>query len=172
MRSALDTLYRTAGVIAGMFLVVTLAVILLGIASRLLGLYVRGTDDYAGYSMAATGFLALGYTFKHGEHIRVSLVLERLTGRRRRASEILALAVSAVAAAVFAWYSVRLPLDSHAFNDVSQGVDATPLWIPQLGMAAGAVVLLVAVLDDLVVTLSGREPSRLKKHVAEPTRAE
>lgn len=172
MRRALDTLYRTAGAIAGIFLVVTLAVILLGIASRLLGFYVRGTDDYAGYSMAASAFLALGYTFKHGEHIRVSLLLERLHGGRRRASEILALAVSAVAAAVFAWYAVRLPLNSHEFHDVSQGVDATPLWIPQLAMAAGAVVLLVAILDDLVVTLSGREPARLAKHVAEPTRAE
>jgi TRAP-type C4-dicarboxylate transport system permease small subunit len=172
LRSALEALYRTAGVAAGLSLVATLAAVLLGIFSRLFGVYVPGTEDYAGYSMAASGFLALGYTFKHGEHIRVSLVLERLTGRRRRATEIVALAVATVAAAIFAWYSVRLCLDSHEFNDVSQGVDATPLWIPQLGMAAGAVVLLVAVLDDLVVTLSGRDPVRLKKRGAEPTRAE
>lgn len=172
MRTALNLLYRATGALAGVFLVATFAVILVGISSRLLGVYVRGTDDYAGYSMAASGFLALGYTFKHGEHIRVSLLLERLRGRRRRAAELVALGVSAVAAAVFAWYGVRLSLDSHEFNDVSQGVDATPLWIPQLGMAAGAVVFLVAVLDDLVATLAGREPARLARHAAEPTRAE
>lgn len=171
-RVALDALYRAAGAAAGVFLVGTLAAIVVGVTSRLFGFYVRGTEDYAGYSMAASGFLALGYTFKHGEHIRVSLVLERLTGRRRRAAEIVALAISTVAAAFFAWYGVRLPLQSHEFHDVSQGVDATPLWIPQLGMAVGAIVLLVAVLDDLVVTLSGREPVRLRKRAAGPARAE
>jgi TRAP-type C4-dicarboxylate transport system permease small subunit len=86
--------------------------------------------------------------------------------------EILALVLSTLAAAVFALYAVRLSLNSREFNDVSQGVDATPLWIPQLAMAAGAIVLLVALLDDLVTTLAGRAPTRLKKHVAEPTRAE
>jgi TRAP-type C4-dicarboxylate transport system permease small subunit len=172
MRRTLDLLYRGAGAVAGVFLVTTLAAILVGIFSRLLGLYVRGTDDYAGYSMAASGFLALGYTFKHGEHIRVSLLLERLHGRSRRTAEIVALALSALAAAVFAWYSARLVLNSRAFNDVSQGVDATPLWIPQLGMAAGALVLLVALLDDLALTVAGREPARLRKHAAEPARVE
>ncbi len=172
MRRALDLLYRTAGGLAGAFLVATLVVILAGILSRALGFYLRGTDDYAGYSMAASAFLALGYTFKHGEHIRVSLVLERLSGRRRRGLELGALLVSSAAAAVFAWYAVRLPLNSREFGDVSQGVDATPLWIPQLGMAAGAIVLLVALLDDLLVTLAGREPARLRKHAAEPARVE
>lgn len=172
MRRALDLFYRAAGVLAGAFLVATLVAILAGILSRALGLYLRGTDDYAGYAMAACGFLALGYTFKHGEHIRVSLLLERLSGRARRALEIAALAVSTLAAAAFAWYSVRLAWNSHLFNDVSQGVDATPLWIPQLGMAAGALVLLVALVDDLLARLFGQTPSRLSKHAAEPARVE
>jgi TRAP-type C4-dicarboxylate transport system permease small subunit len=171
-RRALDLLYRGAGALAGAFLVTTFLVILAGILSRSLGFYLRGTDDYAGYAMAASGFLALGYTFKHGEHIRVSLVLERLSGGARRALEIAALAVSTLAAAAFAWYSARLAWNSHLFNDVSQGVDATPLWIPQLGMAAGAIVLLVALVDDLLARLLGGEPSRLARHAAEPANVE
>jgi TRAP-type C4-dicarboxylate transport system permease small subunit len=171
-RRALDLLYRATGGLAGVFLAGTLLVILVGIVSRFLGLYVRGTDDYAGYSMAASGFLALAYTFKHGEHIRVSLLLERLAGRPRRSAEILALAVAAIAAGVLAWYSVRLSWNSLQFNEISQGVDATPLWIPQLAMGAGAVVLFVAVLDDLVTTLAGRSPTRLQRLAVEPSRVE
>ncbi|HEX3097738.1 MAG TPA: hypothetical protein VHQ02_08475, partial [Usitatibacter sp.] len=53
--------------------------------------------------------------------------------------------------------SVRLAWQSHAFNDISQGNDATPLWIPQLAMAAGAIVLLVAMVDDLVLLLRRRD---------------
>jgi hypothetical protein len=41
---------------------------------------VPGTDAYAGYFMAASGFLALAHTLKHGEHIRVTLVINALKG--------------------------------------------------------------------------------------------
>jgi hypothetical protein len=46
---------------------------------------------------------------------------------------------------------------SRAFNDVSQGNDATPLWIPQIAMAVGAIVLLIAMVDDLVLVLRNRQ---------------
>jgi hypothetical protein len=47
-------------------------------------------------------------------------------------------------AAMLAFYAVRMVLQSHEFEEISQGVDATPLWIPQLSMAFGTVVLLIA----------------------------
>ena len=78
MRALLDFLYRLSGALAAIGMVATLTMVSAGILSRPLGVYLPGTDDYAGYAMAACGFLALAYTFKHGEHIRVSLVLERL----------------------------------------------------------------------------------------------
>ena len=59
--------------------------------------------------------------------------------------------------AVLAIFSVRLVWTSRAFNDVSQGNDATPLWIPQLAMAVGAIVLLVAMVDDLVMLVRRQE---------------
>jgi TRAP-type C4-dicarboxylate transport system permease small subunit len=55
-----------------------------------------------------------------------------------------------------AWYSGRLAWQSHAFNDISTGNDATPLWLPQLAMAAGTVVLAIAFIDELVLELRGR----------------
>jgi len=36
------------------------------------------------------------------------------------------------------------------------GIDATPLWIPQLGMALGAVVFFIAFLDEFILELLGR----------------
>jgi hypothetical protein len=42
--------------------------------------HLPGTDAYAGYLMAASGFLALAHTLKRGEHIRVTLLLSALTG--------------------------------------------------------------------------------------------
>ena len=172
MRSILDGVYRGAGVLAAIAMVVTLVMVTAGIVTRPLGIYLRGTDDYAGYAMAAAGFLALAYTFKHGEHIRVSLVLERLPPRTRAVCEWFTLAVATIVVGALAWYSVRMVLQSHEFGDVSQGVDASPLWIPQLSMAVGAVVFLIALVDDLVMASLGKPPARLCTPGQEAARVE
>ncbi len=112
--------------------------------------------DGAAYLMAAAGFLALAHTLKRGEHIRVTLLLAALRGGARRALEVWALAAATLLAALFAFYSVRLAWQSHQFHDISTGNDATPLWIPQLGMALGTLILLVAFVDELVLELRGR----------------
>ena len=156
MRRALDTLYDAAGYLAALFLAGTLAMVLLGIAGRLLNFHVPGTDSYAGYCMAASGFLALAHTLKRGEHIRVTLVLAALHGGRRRGLEIWALAAATSLATLFAYYSCKLAWQSHAFNDVSTSNDATPLWLPELAMAIGAVVLAIAFVDELVLEIRGR----------------
>jgi TRAP-type C4-dicarboxylate transport system permease small subunit len=84
------------------------------------------------------------------------LFLERFDGRFRRPLEIWSHAAGAFFCALLAVYSVRLAWQSHLFHDVSQGNDATPLWIPQLSMAAGAIVLFVAMVDDFIRLLRGR----------------
>lgn len=167
MRAFLDTLYRLSGALAAVGMIVTLVMVAAGIFTRPFGIYLPGTEDYAGYAMAACGFLALAYTFKHGEHIRVSLVIERLGPRLRRMAEWLAHAAGTAVAGALAWYAVELAWQSHAFEEISQGIDATPLWIPQLAMAVGAIVLLVALLDDFIQVCLGRTPRRLAKADAE-----
>ncbi|WP_341648424.1 TRAP transporter small permease [Thauera humireducens] len=172
MRAFLDSLYRLSGALAALGMVATLVLVASGVVTRPLGIYLPGTDDYAGYTMAACGFFALAYTFKHGEHIRVSLVLERAGPRMRAALELFSLASGTAVAAMLAFYAVRLVLQSHEFEEISQGVDATPLWIPQLTMAIGSVVLLIALLDDLVTTVLGRAPTRLAHASGEAARME
>ena len=161
MRRALDALYDAAAYLAASFMVGTLAMVLLGIASRLLNWFVPGTDAYAGYCMAAAGFLALAHTFKRGEHIRVTLLLEHSGIKVRRGLELWSLAAGSVLAAAFAFYSARLAFQSWDFNDMSTGNDATPLWIPQLTMALGSLVLAIALVDALVLEWRG-----LRAHVA------
>jgi TRAP-type C4-dicarboxylate transport system permease small subunit len=155
MRRGLDAMYDGAAWAAAACMVGLLAMVLLSIAGRQLHFHLPGTDAYAGYLMAASGFLALAHTLKRGEHIRVTLLLQALRGRARRALELWALAAATALAALFAFYSARLTWQSHKFHDISTGNDATPLWLPQLAMAAGTLVLLVAFVDELVLALRG-----------------
>ena len=156
MRRALDWLYDGAAWIAAIFMVGTLLAVLAGIADRYLNMNWRGTDMYAGYCMAAAGFLALAHTLKRGEHIRVTLVLSALAPRARHVVEIAALAIACVLAAAFTFYCAKLVYQSNQFHDISTGNDATPLWIPQIAMAAGACVLLIAFIDEFVLEIVGR----------------
>jgi TRAP-type C4-dicarboxylate transport system permease small subunit len=156
MRKALDTLYDGAAWLAALCMIGLLAMVLLSIVSRLAHFHVPGTDAYAGYLMAGAGFLALAHTLKRQEHIRVTLVINALRGRARRALEVWSLGAATVLAGLGAWYSVRLSWQSHLFDDISTGNDATPLWIPQLSMAIGNLILLVAFVDEFVLELRGK----------------
>lgn len=156
MRKLLDGIYDSAAALAALFLVGLLVMVLLSIVSRQLHFHVPGTDAYAGYLMAASGFLALAHTLKRGEHIRVTLLINALAGRWKKAMEVWALALATLLALLFAFYSCKLAWQSRAFNDISTGSDATPLWIPQLAMAFGAVILVIAFVDELVLEIRGR----------------
>jgi TRAP-type C4-dicarboxylate transport system permease small subunit len=149
-RRLLDHLYNAAGYMAAFFMVGILLMVLASVVGRLAGFNLRGSDAYAGYCMAAASFLALAHTLKRGEHIRVTLFLDRFGGRLRRPLEIWSHLAGTLFCGALAWFSIRLVMQSREFNDISQGNDATPLWIPQIAMAVGAVVLLVAMVDDLV----------------------
>jgi TRAP-type C4-dicarboxylate transport system permease small subunit len=170
MRRSLDALYNAAAYVAALFLVGTLVMVLLGIFGRLLSFQVRGTDAYAGYCMAGAGFLALAHTLMRGEHIRVTLVMEHVGATAKRWLERWSLAAAMILTLAFAWYSVRLAWQSHAFNDISTGNDATPLWIPQLSMAIGNVVLAIAFVDLFVSDLRGKP--RMAKPDSEPAHVE
>jgi TRAP-type C4-dicarboxylate transport system permease small subunit len=155
MRRLLDVLYDAAAWLAAIAMIAILAMVLLSIVSRQVGFHVPGTDAYAGYAMAAAGFLALAHTLKRNEHIRVTLLLGRLKGRALHGLEMWALSAGVLLAGLFAFYAVRLAWVSRSINDISTGNDATPLWIPQLAMALGTVVLLIALIDDWVLELRG-----------------
>ena len=157
MRALLDRLFGCAAALAGVFMVGTLLAVLTSIAGRLLpALNLPGVDAYAGYCTAASAFFALAPTLRRGEHIRVTLLLNRLPARAQRVLDLFCHGVALFLAGALAWFSIRLVLQSHEFNDISTGLDATPLWIPQLGMAAGTTLFALAFLGDLLLLLRGQ----------------
>jgi TRAP-type C4-dicarboxylate transport system permease small subunit len=156
VRRALDALYDGCAALAALFMVGLLVMVLLSILGRQLHFNIPGIDAYAGYMMAGAGFLALAHTLKRGEHIRVTLLIGRLTGRWARGFELWSLLAASALALLSAFYSARLSWQSYHFHDISTSNDATPLWIPQLAMALGTAVLAIAFIDELVLEARGR----------------
>jgi TRAP-type C4-dicarboxylate transport system permease small subunit len=154
-RRFLDALYNGAAALAALFMVLLLVMVILSILGRQLHFNIPGVDAYAGYMMAAAGFLALAHTLKKGEHIRVTLLIGSLKGAWKRGFELWSLFAASALAALSAIYSAKLAWQSYTFHDISTSNDATPLWLPQLSMAVGTLILAVAFIDELVLELRG-----------------
>lgn len=166
LRRALDGLYLAAGYIAGFFLIVIFALMMILSLGREINLNVPSGDDFAGWAFAAMAFFGLAHTFKKGEMIRVGLVIDQFSGSARKLVELLALTVAGSFIAYFTWQTGTLAYDSWRFSDMSTGVVSIPLWMPQLSLVLGLGTLLIAIVDEFVIVLrTGRatyEPERPK----------
>lgn len=158
VRRFLDNLYLFAGYLAGCFLVAIFALMIVLSAGRPLGINIPAGDDLVSWCMAAMAFLGLAHTFRSGELIRVGLLIDSLSGRVRHYVEIAALIIGTFFVGFFAFYAVRMTIDSYRFNDIAQGVLAVPLWIPQLGYSGGLVILLIAFVDEFIHVVRGNLP--------------
>jgi TRAP-type C4-dicarboxylate transport system permease small subunit len=157
LRRLLDGLYFTGGVFAALCLISILAIIVAQMIARWTGLTFPGATSYAGYAMASASFFAFAHALNRGAHIRVSILLSAL-GERRRWLEVWCFAIGSALAGYLAYYAIKAVYWSRKLNDISQGQDATPLWIPQMAMAAGAVLLAIAMADHLVRVLFLGDP--------------
>ena len=155
MRRLVDGFYAALMALAAVALLLCFGAVMLGIADRQFGWGFRGLDAYAGYGIAAALFLALPGTLQKGEHIRVTLLLQRLPAPWRRAFEWWSLVAGLLLAAMLAGYACRLVWVSRLTHDISQGSDATPLWLPQTAMALGCVGLFVALADAALCRATG-----------------
>lgn len=166
LRRGLDRLYDACAALSALCLVGILIVIVLQMAARWASVTFPGSTEYAGYLMASASFLAFAHALNRGAHIRVSLALERL-GRYRFWGELWCLIIGTAASSYLAFYAVKLVYWSRKLNDLSQGQDATPLWIVQMPVAFGAVLLAVAFWDNLAtLILTGRDNIREDAGVA------
>ena len=167
LRAALDGLYRACGFMSGGFLAVIGLTVVAQITARFFDQTIDSTES-AGFCMAASAFFGLSYALRHGDHIRVNLLLQRLPPNLRHLAELWCCAAGTMLLALFTWFSARMALESYEFGDKSPGLLAMPFWIPQLAMVLGAAALTLALADDLVALLRGRRPAYAASEHAAP----
>lgn len=171
LRRTLDRLYFASGVLAALFLIAILILIVVQMLARWTGEVFPGAPDYAGYCMAAASFFAFAHALNRGSHIRVSILLNAVSERVRRFIETWCFAIGTALAWYFVYYAYRFVYFSWKFGDISQGQDATPIWIPQTAMLIGSIVFAIALTDHLIhVLFSGDH--RIESDVVEQSHGE
>lgn len=163
MRRALDLIYGLMAFLAAASLATIGLLILAQVALRLLGTQLQSADDIAGYALVGATVLGFTPAYRHNAHIRVSLLVDRfpLGSAPRKLLERLICALALVLVGWASWISTQFVYDSYIYNEVSQGLLAIPLWIPQSLMALGFIVFFIALADDLVTDLAGGTQSHL-----------
>ena len=149
----LKNIYRFSGYIAALFLILVATFILIGIASRIFGFYIRGLAEYSGYCMAASSFFALAYTFVEGGHIRITLFLEKVSGLKKKLLEIWCLIIASFYSGYVAFYFVKMLKISYEFQERSEGADEILIWIPQTSVAIGSLIFFVCVFHQFILAL-------------------
>tara|TARA_B100000073_G_scaffold248069_1_gene208383 strand:- start:490 stop:972 length:483 start_codon:yes stop_codon:yes gene_type:complete len=149
----LNKFYRLSGYIAATFLILVAVFILIGIASRIFGFYIRGLAEYSGYCMAAASFFALAYTFVEGGHIRITLFLEKLSGLKKKFIEIWCLSIASFFSGYLSFYFIKMLIISYKFQERSEGADEILIWIPQTSVAIGSSIFFISVLHQLILSI-------------------
>jgi TRAP-type C4-dicarboxylate transport system permease small subunit len=134
------------------------SLILAQITARFFGVIIPSSQDFAGWLLSATIFFGLAYTFNEGGHIRVTMLLTRLSQEKRRLLEFFNLISALFISGYLARYSAQTVYESFDYGDVTDTYLVVPLWIVQTPMAIGSLFLFIAMLDSLAEMFMGRTP--------------
>jgi len=149
----LHRLYRLSGLLSATALVLICVLIIAQVVARNLGSTVRDAEEFAAWAMAAAGFFGLPYALHCGSHIRVQVVMRFIPKSLHHPLESLVSLIGLLLAIYLAWHCTAFVIESYRFNEVSQGLIAVPMWLPQLPMAIGSILLVVAFGERLVRVL-------------------
>ncbi len=166
IRRALDALYLVSGFAAALCLIAILSLIVLQMLARWTGEVFPGAPEYASYAMAAASFLAFANALGRGAHIRVSILLNAVPGKLKYLMELWCFGLGAAISAYFTYHAYQFVYFSWKFKDISQGQDATMLWMPQSVMVIGGGLLTLCFLDNLVHLLIRGEHRIVRDTVA------
>lgn len=155
----LRRLYDYCAYAAAVFIFLIFAVMIASTLLRAAGIAVAGVDDVVSWMTAAAAFLAMAHTFRNGDFVRMTLVIEMLSSAARRVVEAVAIAAGLLMTGYVAYWVVVSVYESWRYQEMTTGLLVVPLWIPQLAFAFGAVLLFVALLDELISVLRGAPPS-------------
>jgi TRAP-type C4-dicarboxylate transport system permease small subunit len=152
-------LYRLGGNLAALCVLAILVLMIAASVGRVFEWRVSWVNDIVAWLCAAAAFLGMAYSFRNGDFVRVTLVLESVTPAVRRWLELVSLAVAAVAIGYLGYWAARFTWESYEFNDIAGNMVAIPIWIPQMSFVIGSAILVIAVLDECVCVFRGGKPS-------------
>lgn len=107
-------------------------------------------DEYSGYLMVAVVFFGLAWTLGSDGHIRIGLLTSRLPDRWQKGFDLLVHLFALAFCLYFLWHTGLMVKDTRALDMRADSIAETPLWIPQLAMLAGLILLTLQIFAEIL----------------------
>ena len=141
----IDLLDRSLQVFTGFLVAVLLCVVTAGIIFRAFNHPLSWTDEVCGFLMVWLACLGWMIATRHGSHIRIRLLLDKLPGAAWRGSEVLIQVAVALVGGVVAWKSIHLIQVNSDIEAMSLPISVAWMYAPLL--PAGLVTVGQALAD-------------------------
>ncbi len=135
-----------AAALVAMIVLITLQVL----SRRVLATPLVVADELSGYLLVITTFSTLGYALLRGDHIQVTLLIDRVSDRLRGYLRVIWCLVALPFFALLFWRSFQLALDSFQSGLFSIAATDFVLWPFQAFIPLGFAVLFVQMLAELL----------------------
>ena len=158
-RRVLERTLDAAGALGAFCVFLIFVLMIINGVGRQLNLALSGVNDIVSWLCAAAAFFAMAHAFRHGDFVRVTLLLDNVPPRLRRIMDVTCLVIAAVSVSYLTWSATAFTYESWEFKEMATGLVVIPIWIPQSTFVIGCWLLLAAMLDELVTVLQGGKPS-------------
>lgn len=158
-RRVLERVLDAAGALGAFCVFLIFVLMVIAGVGRQLNLAVSGVNDIVSWLCAAAAFFAMAHAFRHGDFVRVTLLLDSVSPRLRRILDVICLLIAAVSVSYLTWSATAFTYESWEFNEMATGLVVIPIWIPQSTFVIGCWLLLAAMIDELVTVVQGGKPS-------------
>lgn len=149
--AALRRLETVAMVISALSIVVITVIVCAEVFLRTaVGVSTLISAEYAGYLLAANVYLGLAWTFRNGGFIRVELVHGLFRGRTAALINLLITVIATATLLVYTWHIIGFVLQNYRSGATSIYITRTVLWVPQLVMPIGSVLLACSMVSALI----------------------
>ena len=159
MRRALRQVIDAAGALGAFCVFLIFVLMIVAGVGRQLNLAISGVNDIVSWLCAAAAFFAMAHAFRHGDFVRVTLLLDKVPASLRRLLDTTCLLIASVSVAYLTYSATAFTYESWEFKEMATGLVVIPIWLPQSTFVIGCWLLLAAVLDELLTVLQGGKPS-------------
>jgi len=134
----IDIFAAAGGYVSALFMVLIVVLITVEIFLRtVFNFSTLVADEYSAYFFVAVVMLGLALTLRDEAHIRITLILSRLSPNALRIVDIL-VALIAVALCSFALYhSAIMVYDTYTLEMTADSISETPVYLPQIVIPIG-----------------------------------
>ncbi len=148
----LNVITNITGVVAGLLVLFTGFVIVYEVICR--SIFNAPTEwvmEISTYCVVVAGFLGMGVAYAGKKHIHVDILISRLSPKARCYIEFGTAFIGAFYSLIFMQQSWEMAMFSLEINNCAPTTLSTPLWIPQISMPIGLLVLLLQIIRTILV---------------------